>query len=136
MASTGFRNGTDLQMSIDGTIVAYMTSTDFETTMATRDVSNKGSLGWAEKREGQMSWTASCEAKFAEDSAYGFTDMFAILTGRTKVEIVLTTGISGDKIYTGDAYVTSLNQSNPLEDTSTFSISLEGTGALVESLIV
>ena len=135
MASTGFRNGTDLVMSIEGTVVAYMTSTDFEVTMATRDVSNKDSAGWKEGREGQKSWTASCEAKFAEDSTYGYSDLFSLWNSRGQVDVVLTTATAGDKIYSGSAYITSLSQSNPLEDTSTFSVSLEGTGALTESTL-
>ena len=135
MASTGFRNGTDLVMSIEGTVVAYMTSNDFEVSMATRDVSNKGSQGWKESREGQKSWTASCEAKFAEDSSYGYSDLFSLWNSRGMIDIVLTTQVSGDKAYSGSAYITSLSQTNPMEDSSTFSVSLEGTGALTESTL-
>lgn len=135
MPSTGKRNGTDLVLSIEGTVVSYCTSNDFEVTMATRDTSNKSSLGWAEKAEGQKSWTASAEGKFAEDASYGYSDLFALLIARGVVDVVLTTQVSGDKVYTGTAFITTLSQSNPLEDTSTFSVSLEGTGALVESTL-
>jgi len=136
MASTGIRNGTDLIMMIGTTAVAFCTSNDFEITMATRDTSNKDSAGWAEKKGGQMSWTATAEGQFAEDSSYGFSDLFALLIARTAITVKLTTAVSGDNAYSGSALITSLSQSNPLEDTSTFSVSLEGSGVLTEALIV
>lgn len=132
MASTGFQNGTDIGLYIDGTLVSFGTSHDFEVTMETRDASNKDSAGWAEKREGQRSWTASGEFIFAEDAAMSFSDLFALVTSRSQVVAKIATTTAGDKIYSGSAYITSLSKSAPNEDTVTYSVSLEGTGALTE----
>jgi predicted secreted protein len=134
MASTGYQNGTDIGLYVDSTLVAFGTSHDFETTLETRDASSKDSLGWAEKREGQRSWTVSGEFIFAEDAAYGFTDLFALINARSQVEVRFSSDIVGDKEYTGQAYLTSLSKSAPNEDTVTYSGSFEGTGAIVESV--
>jgi len=135
MASTGYQNGTDIGLFIDGTLVSYGTSHDFEITMETREASNKDSQGWAEKREGQKSWTASGEFIFAEDATMSFSDLFALVTARTKVVAKIATTTTGDKIYSGDAYITSLSKSAPNEDTVTFSVSLDGTGPLTEATL-
>jgi predicted secreted protein len=135
MASTGFRNGTDLSIFINGTEVAFASTHDLNMNMATREVTNKDSAGWTEKREAVRDWDTSGEAFFAEDAAYGFTDLFAFYNSRTSVTVKFSTNVSGDIYYTGSAYLTSLSQSDPLEDSATFSFSLEGTGVLTEATL-
>jgi len=132
MPSTGYQNGTDIGLYIGGTLIAYGTSTDFDVSMSAREASNKDSNGWAEKREGQLSWTASGEFIFAEDAAYGFEDLFDSMVARTLLTVKVSTETAGDKAYSGSAYITSLSKSAPNEDTSTYSLSLEGTGALTK----
>lgn len=132
MPSTGYQNGTDIGLYIDGTLISYGTSHDFEVTMETRDASNKDSAGWAEKREGQRSWTASGEFIFAEDAAYSFDDLFTLVNARTQITVKISTEVAGDLAYSGSAYLTSLSKSAPNEDTVSFSASFEGTGALTK----
>ena len=136
MASTGILNGTLAKIQIGGTTVAYLTSNGIEKAMATRDISNKDSAGWKEVREAQKSWSISGEAFFAEDAAYGYEDISDIMDARTQVTVTYTTNVAGDQEYTGSGYVTGLSRTDGLEESTTFSITIEGTGALTKQVVV
>ena len=130
MATTGIVNGTALKIYVDSTAVAYTTSASLELSMATRDTSTKDSAGWQESAEGQRSGTISGDFLFAFDAAYGFEDLFALYSNRTKVTVKLATTDVADKYIEGDAYLTSLSKSAPMEDTISGSFSLNFTGAI------
>lgn len=135
MASTGIRNGTDIILYIGGTAVAFATSHDLNVNMATRETTNKDTAGWKTSLSGVRDWDTSGEAFFAEDAAYGYTDLWAHYSARTSFTVKFATATVGDKYYTGTAWLTSLSQSDPLEDSTTFSFSLEGTGVLTEATL-
>ena len=122
------------------TAFAFSTSASISLSMDTRDISNKGSAGWRELLEAQMSWSASVEGLYAlNDSASAgvknYDDLYALLTGRAQTFMELSSGITGDKYYSGQVYLTSLEQSAPMEDNMTFSATFEGTGELEEATL-
>ena len=133
MASTGINNGTLFAIYIGGTKVSYLTSNNFSVNLATRNATTKDSAGWADNLEGVKSWTASGEGMFAENATLGFDDLFASLTARTVVAVVMK-GAVGDKQYAGNAYITALQRTSPTEDSETYSATLTGTGALTETV--
>jgi hypothetical protein len=130
MASTGILNGTLGVVKVGGVLVAHLTSNNFNVEMSTRDASTKSSAGWKDVLEGQRSWGGSASGYFAEDAAYGFEDLFDIVGTRTQVTLRFTTGVTGDKYYEGEAYVTSIARTDGLEESSTFEATFEGTGVL------
>lgn len=137
MAQTvGVVNGTLTKIEIGGSEIAHLTSVSQSFNMATRDTSNKDSGGWRELREAQKSWSMSGEGLFAEDSTYGYEDLFDVLVARTQVTVKQTNSNSGDVEYSGSAYITSLERTAPNEDNITFSITLEGTGEITKAVIV
>tara|TARA_R100000995_G_C3478402_1_gene122366 strand:+ start:401 stop:844 length:444 start_codon:yes stop_codon:yes gene_type:complete len=123
------------------TAFAFSTSASLSLSMETRDISNKGSAGWRELLEAQMSWSASLEGLYAMFEADGTTaaknydDLYTLLTGRANTYLEIETGVSGDFYYSGQVYLTSLEQSAPLEDNMTFSASFEGTGVLSKTTV-
>ena len=46
----------------------------------------------------------------------------------------VTTSATEDTKYTGTAWITSLSLTAPLEDTSTYSVSMTGSGALTQTI--
>lgn len=130
MATTGIVNGTALKIYVGGTAVAYTTSASLDLSMATRDTSSKDSAGWQESAEGQRSGTISGDFLFAFDAAYGFEDLFTLYANRTKVTVKLATSDLADKFISGDAYLTSLSKSAPMEDTISGSFSMNFTGEI------
>lgn len=135
MASSGINNGTLTALYVEAnggglTKVAELTNTEFSAEMATRDASTKDSGGWQDVLEGQKSWTMSADGYFAEDAAFGFTDLFTEWTNRRQVIVAFSSAVNDDKRYKGFAYITSLSRSAPTEDSETFSVSLQGTGTI------
>ena len=131
-ATVGIRNGTLVKVYVDGTAIANTTSHTFTVTQATRETTNKDSAGCKETMEGIVDWTMDGDFLQAEDAAYGFSELFALITNRTKVTLKFTSNVSSDKYLQGDARLVSLDESAPLEDNISGSFSFEGTGKIVE----
>ena len=130
MASTGYMNGTDVVLYVGGTAVTYATGVDIDYSMDTREVTNKDSGGHSEFRESKLNWTASSEFWFAEDASYTYSDLFTLMQTRALVTIRISTEVSGDIYYEGQALITSLPKSAPVEDNVSFNMSLQGSGKL------
>lgn len=83
---------------------------------------------------GQRSWTAACEAHLDEDDANGQEMM---KNGSTVSVVFYPIGEGAGRItLTGTAIVTGLSRGNASGSTVTASFSLQGSGALVEAVIV
>jgi predicted secreted protein len=133
-------NATDvlIQFSTDGTTydeVGRMTSASLSISMETRDTSTKDSAGWRELLEGQKSWSLSGDGLvvYSLTGADGFSDLYGYLNGRTNLYVKFGSVGSGEKVYSGRGFITSLDQEAGMEDNTTFSFSFEGTGALTEA---
>ena len=135
MASTGILNGTLAKIQVAGTTIGHLTSNSLTFDMSTRDASTKDSSGWKESLEGQKSFSGSAEGFFAEDATYGYEDLFDVFAARTLVVVTWTTDVTGDIEYSGSCYITSLEKTDGLEESSTFSVSFEGTGAVTKATI-
>lgn len=148
-------NGSDvfLQISEDSgssyDTIMFLTSANMSLSMDVRDISSKQSAGWREVLEAQKSWSLSGDG-FVTYSTVADSDntgtMVDFVTNRTKIYVKFSigsynadtgafTGNSGDSEYTGEAYVSSIEQSSGTEDNLGFSISFEGTGALTKATI-
>ena len=121
----------------NATTIALSTSASLSFSMETRDISNKGSDGWRELLEAQKSWSVSCEGVYAMKDAAGgsiknYEDFYDLMVARTPLYIEINTDESGDTYYGGQCYITSLEQTAPMEDNMTYSMSFEGTAALAK----
>jgi len=135
MPSTGILNGTLAKIQVAGTTIAHLTSNSLTFDMSTRDASTKDSSGWKESLEGQKSFSGSAEGFFAEDATYGYEDLYDVFAARTLVVVTWSTDVTGDIEYSGSCYITSLEKTDGLEESSTFSVSFEGTGAVTKATI-
>ena len=133
MASTGFINATKFGLYVQGILVSFSTNCSIEKSMDTREVTNKQSGGNAEFRESKKSWSGSGEFVFAPDATYTYEDLYALWNARTMITARWSTEVSGDKFYTGSAYITGLSMTAPVEDNMSYSVSLQGTGAITEA---
>jgi predicted secreted protein len=136
MAQTaGIINGTLAKIEVGGTVVAFVTSTGISQAMSTRDASSKSSAGYKEALEGQRSWSMTGEGLFAEDAAYGYEDLWDAWDARTKLVLTYSDAVADDIEYSGSVYITSLDRTDGMEESATFSVSFEGTGALTKATI-
>jgi len=138
MATTGIFNGTSLVLSIDTdgngapTLLGASTSCSVNFTLDTFETTNKDSGHKKAYLPAATGFTMDCEAFYTTDEANAPDDIMTALNNRTKVNVEFNeaSDTAGDYKYTGEAYITSCSLNAPNEDAATYSISLQGTGAL------
>tara|TARA_Y100001972_G_scaffold68898_1_gene84024 strand:+ start:660 stop:1097 length:438 start_codon:yes stop_codon:yes gene_type:complete len=140
--ATGLINGTDLLLKVgaDGTeaIIAASTSCSLEVSMDEIDQTNKDSLGWKSIIGGTRSWSVSADALYQNEDVANtsFVDLWSYVNTRSKifVEFTVEGGSAGDDnvYYEGSGFITSLSVNGGTEDQSSFSVTITGSGALVE----
>ena len=145
MANEGQLNGTELGVYVAGVLVAYSTNATLNVNHSTRSTTSKESGGWEDNMEGLRNWDVSCDALYAWVDPAGdpitnktLSDLFTgYLATRTSFELTFgNTGVVADDTkYVGTAWLTSASLTAPLEDTSTFSVSFQGSGPLVQTIV-
>lgn len=137
MATVGPINGTLLtlyrQVGTSYVKLGHSTTCSFDASHSPRSITSQDSGGFDEALEGLRSATISISGFRADDATEGVAEyMTALLsaTDRGSVTWQFTTNETGDNVYSGDAYITSISESNSgPEETATFDISLQVTGA-------
>jgi predicted secreted protein len=137
MATSGIVNGSLIGFYVAGVKVANATAVSFEVNTDLRETTNHDSAGYETNLAGKNSWSASCEGWFAEDatSGGGYDDFFALWLAKAPFTAMISSGVSGDKKYTGSVLLTNLKRDGGTEDNVKFSVSVKGTGALTEATI-
>lgn len=129
---------------IDGTLVklyngtvpvANLIATNIKVGKKMIDVSSKDSAGWDEFIGGRANWTMDCESVLEYDTSVGtagesIKEILDDLIAGTSWTAVIGSGTSGDMKLSGAAFIMDVSISHPDNDKSTFSVSLQGTGAL------
>lgn len=135
MPTTGFLNGNNLRVYVNGTAVADASSHDLEVSQAMRDVTTKDSSAWKEVLPGLREWGVSGDGLTALDAAYGVEDLIDLIRNASSVALRFTTNTSGDVYWHGTAYADSVSQSSPANETPTYSFSFVGTSALAKATL-
>ena len=138
-------NGTELKVYSSGTtnLVAYAQNCTLNVNHATREITNKESSAWKEVLSGLRDFSIDVDGAYAWTNAAGsaitngIDDILQtkIIAGRVEVDFIFgDTQTTSDVSYAGSGYVTSISMSGGTEDTATYSLSIEGTGALVQTV--
>jgi predicted secreted protein len=143
MPTTGITNGTLIAIykDVSGTLtkIANATSNDFTITKDMIETTNKDSAGAKEYIAGEYGYTMSVEGMFEEDGSVGalisWKEIITDLLAGTSVTIVMTSNVSGDLKLSGSAFFNDLKLTAPQNAVSTFTASIQGTGALTVSTI-
>lgn len=137
MASTVF-NGTNLLLKVitdGGTLatIAHTTSCSISFSNEVADATTKDSAGYSEiipaVRSGEISFDGLVDYT---DSAGG-DELAGYLLGRTKVDFSFGTAATGDTVYTGEGFVTSLEITGEMESAVSYSGTISITGAITTS---
>ena len=137
-------NGTDLILKVSpsdgGTEAKLMHSQNVSISMNvdTIDISTKDSSGFRDLLGGQKSFSLSADGLMDFAGVAGDTEvdeLFDQMFNRTAVTFTfgLASTITGDYTYSGSGFITSLEISGGTEDAPTYSVSIEGTGALTQN---
>ncbi len=145
MATTSVFNGTSLVVLIGSEVIGYATSCSLKLAIDTPDASTKQSLGWADEIGGQKSWSLTTDglATVVPGSVASYvstTELNNLAIARAAVTVKFTTvdnstvggitPVTGDTIYSGSAFIESVDMTADMENPVTYSVSFKGTGPL------
>lgn len=136
---TGFCNGSDMLLYVDGKAVGSCTShsTSFASETKERAVKPVASASIASglwKKKGIIGQSVSITAEglvFYNETENGFADLLAAWKTGKSVDVKCMERENSDKPYlTGKFVIASLERTDPAQDDSTYSISLENDGEI------
>ena len=145
MATTSVFNGTSLVVLIGTEVIGFATSCSLSLAIDAPDASTKQSLGWADEIGGQRSWSLTTDGLATvvpgTVATYVTTaELNALAIARTSVVVKFTTvdnstvggvtPVTGDVIYSGSAFIESVDMTADMENPVTYSVSFKGTGVL------
>jgi|TARA_Y100000289_G_C3930015_1_gene155798 TP901-1 family phage major tail protein len=135
MATTGVFNGTNLILkfhNVEGSVAAlgHSTSATLSLSADLPDATSKDSSGFNEVIAGTRTGEISFEGLVAYDDANNAIEAADYLIARTKLFWTFGTAASGDKIYKGSGFLSSVEMSAEMESPVTFSGSITVTGAI------
>lgn len=136
MAKTGFCNGSDMLLYINGKAVGSCTSHTTSFTSETKERAVKpvaseamGSGLWKKKGVVGLSYSISADGLvFYNETEFGYKSLLAAWKEGKSVKVKCMER-GGDTAYLeGDCVIASLERTDPAQDDSTYSISLENDG--------
>lgn len=136
MAKTGYCNGSDMLLYVGGKAVGSCTShtTSFSSETKERAVKPIASASlasglWKKKGVIGLSYSISAEGLvFYNETEYGFKELFAAWKAGKSVEVKCMERESEEPYLAGLCVIASLERTDPAQDDSTYSISLENDG--------
>jgi predicted secreted protein len=141
MPTTGIFNGTNLVVLVGTEVVAHSTSCSLSVSADLPDSTTKSSGGWADEIAGLRSWSLTTDGLATVDPTganFVVGDIFTSMYNRTKVTVKFTTvtgstPVVGDLIWSGEAFIESLDVTADMESPATYSVSFTGTGVLTQA---
>ena len=125
-----YTGGTPTAITCQNDLTLSVTTETFETTC--KDTS----ASWADSSPGTISWTVTGSANFAFDATNGYSQLLASQIAGSTVAVVVQNANAGDKKYSGNTIVTSLElDASGINTAATYTFTLTGKGALAETTI-
>ena len=137
MAKSGYCNGSDLLLYVDGKAVGSCTShtATFNSETKERAVKPVASAAlssgkWKKKGVVGLSYSISAEGlRFYDETECGFKRLFKLWKEGKSVEVKCMERAEAEKPYlAGACVITSLEESAPAQDDATYSVSFENDG--------
>lgn len=136
MAKTGYCNGSDMLLYVGGKAIGSCTShtTTFNSETKERAVKPVASAAmasglWKKKGVIGLSYSISAEGLvFYNETEYGYKSLLAAWKAGKSVEVKCMERESEAPYLVGNCVIASLERTDPAQDDSTYSISLENDG--------
>jgi hypothetical protein len=137
MGKTGYKNGSDLLIKIDGNAFGHCTSHTITYSAETKDravkpvaTASSDSGLWSGKSVSGLSIAISAEGlRFWEESEGGFKKILPLWKAGRPVEVsAFERGSDAEPYLTGKFVITKLDETNPAKDDATYSVELENDG--------
>ena len=138
-------NGTEIKVYSASTnnLVAFAQNCTLNVNHSPREITNKESGGYKEILEGLRDFSIDIDGAYAWTNAGGtaLTDGVDdvletnVLNARQAVTFIFgDTASTSDISYSGSGFITSVSLTGGTEDTATYSMSIEGTGVLTQTI--
>jgi predicted secreted protein len=138
-------NGTEIKVYSTSTnnLVAYAQNCTLNVNHSPREITNKESAGYKEILEGLRDFSIDIDGAYAWTNAAGaaltngIDDVLEtnVLNARQAVTFIFgDTATTSDVSYSGSGFITSVSLTGGTEDTATYSMSIEGTGVLTQTI--
>ncbi len=138
-------NGTEIKVYSTGTtnLVAFAQNCTLNVNHSPREITNKESGGFKEILEGLRDFSIDIDGAYAWTNAAGaaLTDGVDdtletnVLNARQAVTFIFgDTASTSDISYSGSGFITSVSLTGGYEDTATYSLTIEGTGVLTQTV--
>lgn len=141
MASSVF-NGTNLVVKFiadGGTAIALGHSTSCSMTIShdLPEATTKDSSGYQEVisglRSAEISFEGLIDYTDNGNSLQNVDTIATLITGRSKIDWTFGTGTTGDTVFSGEGFISNLEQTAEMESAATYSGTITVTGALTQS---
>jgi len=130
-------NGDLMVVKVGSVVVAELTNCELTASTNMFEITSKDSGGKKEILAGNSEWSATADINVDfVSSDWDAADMWAAWNAKTALSIVVTNGVTGDKSFTGTAYVDNVTYTAPQGDKASGTVSFAGTGALTIATIV
>ena len=137
-------NGTEIKVYSASTnnLVAFAQNCTLNVNHSPREITNKESAGFKEILEGLRDFSIDIDGAYAWTNASGVAltdgvdDVLEtnLLNLRQPVNFIFGDTSTSDISYTGKGFITSVSITGGTEDTATYSLSIEGTGVLDQTI--
>jgi len=137
-------NGTEIKVYSTGTtnLVAFAQNCTLNVNHSPREITNKESNGYKEILEGLRDFSIDIDGAYAWTGSSGAlangVDAVLetnVLNVRQKVAFIFgDTASTSDISYSGSGFITSVSITGGTEDTATYSLTIEGTGELTQTI--
>lgn len=136
MPTTGVVSGTKVLLSIDGNAVACSTDLSVSMSADVIDATCKDNDGARQVLPGQKTWSVSLDAHQVWSASNQVESIYAKFWNGDEVALSWSTGVTGDPIWSGDARISQMDLTYPLNDVCGFSVTFEGNGELAMETVV
>jgi TP901-1 family phage major tail protein len=123
--------GRNMILSVGGSDVTGQTDGTLTLTGDTVDVTVKSDAGVTAYLQSREGWTFDASGILDDEADTGWVALYTAFNAQTVAACVFTTPAAAT--WTGNAYVTSLEITGPSDDTLSYSVSLQGTGAITKA---
>lgn len=134
MATAGNIDGRLLRLKIDGNTVACAKECTINFERELLDSSCKDGAGNKSHINGLFGWNIDVTALLDFSATVGVTDLGTAIINGTQITVVVETGVSGDTSWAGSADLSGLSITASNGAIVEYSGTIQGTGALTQSI--
>jgi predicted secreted protein len=138
MPTTGTVLGKNMLVYTGSTPVAITCQGGFTINLQanTEEAVCKDSGAYTQQIPGRISWSIEVsEALLAFDATNGYTQLMTAFKAATRVDVQVSTGVTGDRRLRGEAYITNLSMEGGVDGPVKYNITFSGYGEPLWELV-